>query len=140
MTYEEVKNLLRNVRSKKSMLSALQSHIAEERALIENIGAVRYDSLRVKSSPINGTEERYTKYMDKLRELQDRFDKLAGDMCEEEDKLAKLMERLSPIEYEVILNRYLRGLSRYETAKLMDYSDDGIKSAQRRALRKMSKI
>lgn len=140
MTTEEIKGLLRNVCSKKSRLKALQSYIDEQRALIEGVGAVKYDSVRVKSSPGNGTEERYTKYMDKLRQLQDRFDKLFDSMCEEEDRLNKLMEKLSPTEYEVILNRYLRGFSRYETAKLMGYSDDGIKSAQKRALKKMSRI
>lgn len=140
MTYNEVQNLLKNVRSKKSRLKALQSYIAEERALIEGVGAVNSDNLGVVSSVQNGTEERYIKHMDRLTRLQARFDELFDEMCAEEDKLAELMQRLSPTEYEVILNRYLRGLSRYRTARIMNYSDEGIKTIQERAITKMSTI
>lgn len=140
MTSEEIKELLKNVRSKKSRLKALQSYIDEQRALIENVGAVNSDSLGVVSSAQNGTEERYAKHMDRLVQLQSRFDTLFDEMCEEEDKLNELMQRLSPTEYEVILNRYLRGMSRIRTAQIMGYSEDGLKDVQKRAIKKMSKI
>lgn len=140
MTSEEIKELLKNVRSKKSRLKALQSYIDEQRALIENVGAVNSDSLGVVSSAQNGTEERYAKHMDRLVQLQSRFDTLFDEMCEEEDKLNELMQRLPPTEYEVILNRYLRGMSRIRTAQIMGYSEDGLKDVQKRAIKKMSKI
>lgn len=140
MTYNEVLNLCKSVRSKKSRLKAIQLYVAEERALIENVGAVNSDSLGVVSSAQNGTEERYTMHMDRLIQLQSRFDALFDEMCAEEDNLAELMKCLSPTEYEVILNRYLRGLSRLRTAQIMGYSEDGLKDIQKRAIKKMSKI
>ena len=139
MTYNEVLNLCKSVWSKKSRLKALQAYIGEEWALIENVGAVNSDSLGVVSSVLNGTEERYIKHMDKLVQLQSRFDALFDEMCDEEDKLAQLMECLSPTEYEVILNRYLRGLSVLKTARIMDYSEGGVKHIQERALLKMTR-
>ena len=139
MTYNEILNLCKSVCSKKSRLKALQSYIGEERALIENVGAVNSDSLGVVSSAQNGTEERYAKHMDRLVQLQSRFDALFDEMCEEEDKLNELMQRLSPTEYEVILNRYLRGMSVLKTARIMDYSEGGIKHIQERAFKKMIK-
>lgn len=139
MTNEEIKNLLRNVRSKKSRLKALRAYIDEERALIEGVGAVGYDSLGVVSSVQNGTEERYIKHLDRLKELQMRFDTLFDEMCAEEDRLCELMQGLSPTEYEVILNLYMRGLPRRKTARIMHYSEDNIKYLRSQAIKKMSK-
>lgn len=139
MTYNEIKELLKSVRSKKSRLKALQEYIAEERALIEGVGAVRYDKVSVISSPGNSTEERYAKLIDKLARLEERFDSLFDEMCAEEDTLAELMQGLPAVEYEVVLNRYLRGISVRDTAKIMGYCDDTIKYHQRQAYKKMSK-
>lgn len=139
MTYEEIKSMLKNIRGKKARLKSLQLYISEERALIEGVSAINYDKLTVKTSQGNGTEERYIKYLDRLKDLQDRFDALMDDMCKEEDIINDLMKALSPTEYEVILNRYFRGLSVSKTARIMNYSIDGIKDLQSRAIKKMSK-
>lgn len=139
MTYEEVKSLLKNIRGKKSRLKALKSYIDEEMTLIEGVSAVSYDRVAVKTSQVNSTEGRYVKYLDRLKDLQSRFDALMDDMCREEDIINDLMERLSPTEYKVILNRFLRGLSVNKTARIMNYSVDGIYDIQERAIKKMSK-
>lgn len=140
MTYEEVKNLLRNMRAKKARLETLLLYIKARRSLMDGVGAVNYDKVSVESSPGNSTEERYIKELDRLKDLQQRYDLLYDDLCQDEEKIFDLMQRLSPTEYEVILNRYLRGLSRYKTARLMNYSDEGIKTIQERAIKKMSKF
>ena len=41
MTYEEIKNLLKSVRSKKSRLLAMQSYIEEERQLMLGVSATQ---------------------------------------------------------------------------------------------------
>lgn len=139
MTYEEVKSLLKNIRGKKSRLKALKSYIDEEMTLIEGVSAVSYDRVAVKTSQGNSTEGRYVKYLDRLKDLQSRFDALMDDMCREEDIINDLMQRLSPTEYKVILNRFLRGLSVNKTARIMNYSVDGIYDILERAIKKMSK-
>ena len=140
MTYEEVKNLLRSVRGKKSRLSALQSYIIEERALMQSVSAMQYQTdVGVVSSTQNNVETRYAKHLDRIKKWQTIYDKLFDEMCEEEDRLAEMMKRLTPEEYEVILNRYLKGVSRRKTADLMGFTEDGLKTITRRALKKMSK-
>ena len=139
MTYNEVKELLESVRRKKSRLNALQLYITEQRALIENLGAVDYEAIRVKATQGNSTEARYARYIERLSKLQEEFANFFDEMCEDEDKLSAAMVSLNPQEYEVILNRYMRGLTRSKTAKVMGYTIDGIKSATSRAIKKMSK-
>lgn len=139
MTYGEVQNMLQNVKGKKSRLKALEGYIREEREFLEGLSAVRYDKVVVDSSPGNSNEERLVRYMDRLNDLQKRFDILMEDMNNEEKLIDTLMQKLTPTEYEVILNRYLRGLSRVKTARLMKFSVDGVKDIQARAIKKMSK-
>lgn len=118
---------------------ALQAYINKERALVGGVGAVNYDKVSVDSSSGNSTEERYIKEMDRLKDLQQRYDLLYDDLCQDEEKIFNLMKMLSPTEYEVILNRFLRGLTRVKTACLMNYSEDNIKHLQNQAIKKMSK-
>lgn len=140
MTYEEVKNLLKNIRGKQARLKAVLSYIIERRALIEGVGAVNYDKVSVKSSPGNSTEERYVREMDRLKDLQQRYDVLHEDLCKDDELIFELMKALDAEEYEVILNRYLRGLSPRKTAKLMNYSEEWVYLTQRTAIEKMSKM
>ena len=139
MTVEEVKSLLKSVKSKKSRLLALQQYIAEERSLMSGVNAVDYAKTPVQGSGGNAQEERYIKHADRIARVEAVYDKLFEDMCAEEDELGRRMERLNPTEYEVILNRYMRGESVAKTAQLMGYERDSIYPIQRRAVRKMAK-
>lgn len=139
MTYEEIKELLKSVRSKKSRLKAIQFYITEERELLSGVRGMDFDATRVVTTPQNANEERYAMHLDRLVKWQEIYDALFDEMCREEDLLSELMKVLSPTEYEVILNRYMAGISRKKTAEIMNYEEDGIKTIQKRAIRKMSK-
>ena len=140
MTYEEIKDLLKSVRSKKSRLLAMQEYIAEERRLMLGVSSPQLDGVAVMHSQENGPEERVIKFIDRLNKWKERYDKLFEEMCAEEDKLCELMQKLSPVEYEVIMNLYLRTLPRRNVAEIMNYSEDGIKTIRKRAIRKMSRM
>lgn len=137
MTYKEVKNLLKSVLSKKSRLLSLKDYIAEERQLVLGVSSPQFDNVSVSHSQENGPEERIVKYIDRYNKWKERYDKLFEELCAEEDKLCVMMEKLSPVEYEVILNRYLKGLSIRKTANLMNYEENTVKSTCQRAIRKM---
>lgn len=139
MTYKEVQNILQNIRGKKHRVDSLGALIRKEREQLEGVSAVKYDKLTVKSSQDNGTESRYVKSMDRINDLERHYDDLIHDVHNDEKMIFQLMEKLSPTEYEVILNRFLRGLSRVKTARLMNYSEDNVKHLQRQALKKMCK-
>lgn len=138
MTEDEVKKLLKSVRAKQSRLLAMQRYINEQLALMGGVRAVDYSAAPVQGSGDNQTEARYIKHSDHLQKIQSIYDKLFDEMCAEEDDLAERMQALSPTEYEVILNRYMRGISVRKTADLMSYSEDGIYRVQQRAFKKMS--
>lgn len=139
MTYEEVKSLLRSVRSKKSRLKALQSLIAEEHAMMVGVTGISYEATKVTTTPKNASEERYIKHLDRVMKWQAIYDELLDEMCREEDLLAEMMTVLTPTEYEVLLNRYMAGLPRRKTAEIMNITEEGIKKAQSRAIKKMIK-
>lgn len=139
MTYSEVQSLFKNLRGKKSRLETLLLYINGRRSLMDGVGAVNYDKVSVDSSPGNSTEERYIKEMDRLKDLQKHYDLLYDDFCKDEELAFNLMRKLSPTEYEVILHRFLEGMSRYKVAMSMNYSEDNIKYLQREAIKKMSK-
>lgn len=139
MTYKEVQNLFKNLQGKKSRLQTLLLYINERRTLMDGVGAVNYDKVSVDSSPGNSTEERYIKEMDRLKDLQKHYELLYDDFCKDEELAFNLMRKLSPTEYEVILHRFLEGVSCQKTANLMHYSIDGLKDVQSRAIKKMSK-
>lgn len=139
MTYDDVKDLLKNIQRKKSIIKSLKSYIAEEKSLLSDITGITYDVIVVSSSFVNKTEDRYINILDCLQGLEDRFNKLFNEMCMEENLILEMMGNLSPVEYETITNRYFRGISIKETADMMHYSTDGIKSIQKRAIKKMSK-
>lgn len=139
MTYSEVKNILQNIRGKKRRVKALRDYIRKEREALDGVSAVKYDNLAVKSSSDNGTEVRYIKSLDRLNDLEKHYDDLNEDIHNDENLIFRLMESLSPTEYEVILHRFLEGLTVNRTANVMYYQPDGIKDAQTRAIKKMSK-
>lgn len=139
MTYLEVQNVLQNIRGKKRRVKAVGDYIRRAREELDGVSAVNYDKLVVKSAQDNGTEARYIKALDRLNDLEKHYDDLNEDIHNDENLIFRLMERLSPTEYEVILHRFLEGLTVNRTARVMHYQPDGIKDAQTRAIKKMSK-
>lgn len=141
MTVEKVKHKLKSVRSLKVRLFALQREIDELAKEISGVGAVDYGKLKVKSTQGNSTEHRYIKYADRLKSLQDEYDALFAELCALEDELGERMKRLNPTEYQVIYERYIFGIRSVPimaVANKLGYSEDGIKTLQKRAFKKMA--
>jgi RNA polymerase sigma-70 factor (ECF subfamily) len=55
-------------------------------------------------------------------------------------KVRQLLSQLSPSDREVLVLRYLEQLSTVETAAVLGLTADGVKSRQRRALERFSKL
>lgn len=141
MTTEAVKRKLKSVRNLKVRLMALQQQIDELADEISGVGAVDYSKIKVKSSQWNATESRYVKSVDRIMELQQEYETLFDDLCAVEDDLGEMMKRLNPSEYEVIFERYIKGIRPVSIRHVADkfgYTDDGIKTLQKRAFKKMA--
>ena len=137
MTYGELKSLLQSLYGKKQRLAHLRQYIDEELAEIIGISGSQFDGPRVESSAQNGTEERYIKHFDRIREYEKTYDELFAELNKDEKIIMRLMETLTPVEYDVILNRYFRGLPRREVAEMMHYEEEWIKRLQSSAIKKM---
>ena len=141
MTVEKVKRRLKSVRGLKVRLLSLQRQIDELEKDMGGEGAVDYGKVKVKSSPGNSTENRYIKMADRLKALQDEYNTLFDELCVVEDDLGERMKRLNPTEYQVIYERYLKGIRPFSIRKAADkfgYTEDGIKTIQKRAFKKMA--
>ena len=141
MTVEKVKNKLKSVRNLKVRLMALRTQIAEFAAGIDGVSAVDYSKEKVKYSNSNYVEDRYIKLMDRLKALQDEYKLLFAHLCAVEDELSERMKRLNHTEYQVVFTRYLndiRPCSLQSAARKFGYSLDGIKTIQKREIKKMA--
>ena len=141
MTVEKVKRRLKSVRGLRVRLLTLQRMIDELADEMSGVGAVDYSKVKVKSSPGNSTENRYIKMADRLKALQDEYNTLFDELCVVEDDLGERMKRLNPTEYQVIYERYLKGIRPFSIRKAADkfgYTEDGIKTIQKRAFKKMA--
>lgn len=141
MTVESVKIKLKSVRNLKVRLMALQQRINELAAEIDGVSAVDYSKQKIKGSNGNYVEDLYIKRADRLKALQDEYNLLFDDLCALEDELGERMKRLNPTEYQVIYERYMKGirlLSLNGAVSKFGYSLDGIKTIQKRAFKKMA--
>ena len=141
MTVETVKRKLKSVRNLKVRLMALEQRINEIDEEIDGVSAVDYGKEKVKSSNGNAIESRYIRQMDRLKDLQCEYDAIFNDLCAVEDELGERMKRLNPTEYQVVYERYMKGIRLLPlngAAKKFGYSLDGIKTIQKRAFKKMA--
>lgn len=141
MTVDSVKRKLKKVRNLKVRLMALEQRINELAEEIDGISAVDYSKVKVRASNGNSVEDRYIKRADRLKDLQDQYNAIFDELCALEDELGERMKRLNPTEYQVLFERYMKGirlLSLSGAAKKFGYSVDGIKTIQKRAFKKMA--
>ena len=141
MTVEKVKRRLKSARGLRVRLLTLQRMIDELADEMSGVGAVDYSKVKVKSSPGNSTESRYIKLADRLKDLQNQYNTLFDELNAVEDDLGERMKRLNPTEYQVIYERYLKGIRPFSIRKAADkfgYTEDAIKAIQRRSFKKMA--
>lgn len=108
MTYGELKKKLEELRGKKRRLKQLEMQIAEEKASIDGIQAVNYESVAVQGGTSNPIQQRYIEHMERL--CADR-NKVLDEVFALEDFLAEHMKDLSPIEQSMLIDRYMNGKS-----------------------------
>ena len=108
MTYAELKKKLEELRSKKRRLRQLEMQIAEEKASIDGVQAVNYESSAVKGGTSNPIQQRYIEHMERL--CADR-NRVMSEVFELEDFLADHMKDLDPLEQNMLIDRYMNGKS-----------------------------
>ena len=143
MMVEKVKRKLKSVRNLKVRLMALQQRIDELAEEIDDVSAVDYGKVKVKSSNGNSVENRYIRRADRVKDLQDEYNAIFDELCAVEDELGERMKRLNPSEYKIIYERYIHGVYPVSIRSMAHklgkgYSEDMVKKAQQRAFKKMA--
>lgn len=76
---------------------------------------------------------------DYLKKQQEEYDRYINEIENTEEFIFSLMKTLTPVEHQIILNRYMMCYSLNKTARLMYYSPESIKLYTSSAIEKMKK-
>lgn len=136
MTYEEVKNLLRQISENKKLLRIIQKRIEETREQAKFIPSLCYEKERVKGGDITPVQQRF---IERIERLEEQFSAAFEMVCQGEDMIADNMRNLTPTEQTIVIERYMHGKSWRRIEKEYNYTHDGCMSIHRRALKKISK-
>lgn len=136
MTYDEAKELLKSISSKKRLLRAMQRRLDEELAQATSLKGFAYDVPKVKGGEGTPAQERYAVHIEKL---QKDFDRVFSEMCAAEDMLSDGLSALSPVEQSIVVDRYMNGKSWRQIEREYGYTHDGAMSMHRRAVKKIMK-
>lgn len=129
--------------STKDYCAKLHREIDEYQDLIKSAGDLQSKPLT--GMPFGGgTGDPTSRAAEKIIELQEiyaeRIDEMVDDIRRRQDKARKVdlaMEGLSVFERAVIDHKYERQQKDFEIAKDLNYSEDGIRSVEKRAVDKI---
>lgn len=141
MTVDKIKRKLNGVATLKVRLLALKQKIEEITYDLEGVGAINLGGTKIKPTQENFIEGRYIKYLDRLKTLQNEYNLVFSNLCQEEDELNERMMRLNPTEHDVIYIRYLKGIKSIPIMRVADkfgYTYESIQKIQQRAFKKMA--
>ena len=119
------------------MIEEIDAKIKELRSRMESVGAIRYDKIRVQSSPKDPMEENMQMLLDAEAELLALEARLSADHVEIQKKILMLDNEL----YQTILTkRYLSGKPLPKVAEEINYSENWTWKLHGRALKAFDKI
>lgn len=136
MTYSEAKQSLKELKSLKRLIKVKLAQIEEERKQI-SITAVDYSKERISGGESVPLQQRFIEHIERLER---DYEQLRDRMRETEDMLAEHLAELSPIEQAIIIERYMHGKSWRQIEREYDYTEDGVFTIHKRAMKKLSKI
>lgn len=137
MTFEEAKEMLKQIRNLKNKARDIMADINECR---ENIDALTLHSAlsgteRVQGGEADSVVERIVERLEnKTHSLETLLDKI----FDREDELNAALETLTETERDVIIGYYMRDKSHKKLAREMSYSERSVYYIKERAIGKMA--
>lgn len=137
MTFEEARELLRQIRGLKTKARDIVKDINECRDNIEalTLRSALSGAERVSGGEMTSVEERIIAW---IEQRQAQLEETLGKVMSLEDRLAEAIRGLTETEQDVIINYYLRDKSHARLAREMNYSERSIKYIKARAIGKIS--
>ena len=142
MTYEELKEKLKQLRDTKRRIRQLDAQIAEAKATIDGVGAFRFDSVAVQGGKREPVQQ---KYVERMERLLSNYNKLREDMANEvgttEEYLSHMGEgELTPIEQSILTDRYINCKSWREIQAEYHYENRQPYDIVKNAIKKLLEI
>lgn len=104
---EALKAKLEKIRSLKKLLKSLERQIADEKQSISLCGQ-DYTQTPIMGGIKTPIQERYVIRLD---ELNRRYESVMNEVFELEDELSSSLDRLTPLEQSMLIDRYINGWS-----------------------------
>lgn len=134
MTYDEVKDLLDDVRVRKRLCLRLEKEINAMRDIYDTLTCPLGNMSPSRSTEIsNPTERLALRVADKRAE----FEKELSDMMDLEDELAVAINLLPPTERDIIIGYYMQDETHRKLARECNYSERHIKRIKKTATNKI---
>lgn len=137
MTFEEAKEMLKQIRGLKNKARDIMADINECR---QNIDALTLHSalsgtMRVQGGEADSVVEQI---VERLEERTHKFETLLERIFKQEDELTAALETLTETERDVIIGYYMRDKSHKRLAREMNYSVRSVNYIKERAIGKIS--
>ena len=132
MTEQEILIELKLLKAHRKKILELKEQIAAEAA---NIASPSWTTPKVKGGTFISPQERY---LERTERLNKELDHVFAEYEDLHYKMLNLMERLPPVEWTVILDRFFREMSMKRTAEVMEFTVNWVKDIQKFAIKLMS--
>lgn len=133
---EALKAKLEKIRSLKKLLKSLERQIADEKQSISLCGQ-DYTQTPVLGGIKTPIQERYVIRLD---ELNRRYESVMNEVFELEDELSSSLDRLTPLEQSMLIDRYINGWGWDKIARQYGYVKQHVFRIQNKALNNLSAL
>ena len=120
MTFDEIKEKLKEYTGLKKLLEAKQTQISELREGLTAIRATDYAKEKVCSS---GSSDYIETILDRIARLEGRANTIMQRIFDIEDLIAENMDELSDVEQAIVIDRYMNDMNWQQICKKYHYAE-----------------
>lgn len=136
MTYQEVKELLEQIKSKRKLCIRIKDEI--------NTLRESYDIIKSPLSNLTGGTHpcgisSVERLVMRVEEKRERFERILQETMDLEDKLLEIINTLTPTEQNIIIGYYMQDKTHYELSQECNYCDRHIWRILKTAINKIAR-
>jgi len=136
MTYQEAKELLEQIKSKRRLCIRIKDEI--------NTLRESYDIIKSPLSNLTGGTHpcgisSVERLVMRVEEKRERFERTLQETMDLEDKLSEIINTLTPTEQNIIIGYYMQDKTHYELANQCNYCDKQIWRIKNKAIEKIAR-
>ena len=137
MTEQEILRTLELLKAKRVKIIELQERIKAEAAIKDGLTGIAYSSPKLSGGTFITPQERYC---ERIEHLQGVYNRIYSEYEKMANPILDRMKRLQPTQWQVLINRFFRGMSVKRTAEVMCFSAYNVSIEQKEAVKKLSEF